>query len=341
MLVFLFVMNIIKEEYIMKKVFLSLPMSSQEDEQVLQHIESMKEAWLSFYTEDTTEFVESFVNNLSRDYYVNSDHYSIACLGTALIKLAECDIIFIGEGWKNSRGCTLEHEVAKAYGLEIYFESKDNSEESEEDTTDLQEYKDSLAATLANFQNNVDAYMAKKKEENRLWFENKEAIFKQVMEESTPEAVLSVVEEVIPEVKIRYFHDKYGDYPEIEAYNGNFMDIALPEDTVIPTKGYALVNLGFATELPEGYWAQLVPRSSTFKKYGLILTNSFGVIDTSYKGDGDEWMACLYNMYGKDAVLPKGTRIMQFRVVKDNPVNFNKVEHLGNPDRGGFGSTGN
>lgn len=325
----------------MKKVFLSLPMSSQEDEQVLQHIESMKEAWLSFYTEDTTEFVESFVNNLSRDYYVNSDHYSIACLGTALIKLAECDIIFIGEGWKNSRGCTLEHEVAKAYGLEIYFESEGNSEETEDDTPDLQEYKDSLAATLANFQNDVDAYMAKKKEENRLWFENKEAIFKQVMEESTPEAVLPVVEEVVPEVKIRYFHDKYGDYPEIEAYNGNFMDIALPEDTVIPTKGYALVNLGFATELPEGYWAQLVPRSSTFKKYGLILTNSFGVIDTSYKGDGDEWKACLYNMYGKDAVLPKGTRIMQFRVVKDNPVNFNKVEHLGNPDRGGFGSTGN
>jgi len=326
----------------MKKVFLSLPMSSQEDEQVLQHIESMKEAWLSFYTEDTTEFVDSFVNNLSRDYYVNSDHYSIACLGTALIKLAECDIIFIGEGWKNSRGCTLEHEVAKSYGLEIYFEGEDNSEETEEDDTpDLQEYKDSLATTLANFQNDVDTYMAKKKEENRLWFENKEAIFKQVMEESTPETVLSVVEEVVPEVKIRYFHDKYGDYPEIEAYNGNFMDIALPEDTVIPTKGYALVNLGFATELPEGYWAQLVPRSSTFKKYGLILTNSFGVIDTSYKGDGDEWKACLYNMYGKDAVLPKGTRIMQFRVVKDNPVNFNKVEHLGNPDRGGFGSTGN
>ena len=340
------------------KLFLSLPMSSQTDEQVVEHIKTMQCAWYNFVEsqisseseEDNdhdffkeTTFVDSFTNNLNCDYYKNRDHYSIACLGTALIKLAECDAIFIGSGWKNSRGCKLEYEVAKAYHLDIYFENADDvpDEETEDEDQELKEYKESLASTLATFQNDVDAYMAKKKEENRLWFENKEAIFKQVMEESTPEAVLPVVEEVIPEVKIRYFHDKYGDYPEIEAYNGNFMDIALPEDTVIPTKGYALVNLGFATELPEGYWAQLVPRSSTFKKYGLILTNSFGVIDTSYKGDGDEWMACLYNMYGKDAVLPKGTRIMQFRVVKDHPVNFNKVEHLGNPDRGGFGSTGN
>ena len=321
----------------MKKVFLSLPMSSQTDEQVLQHIESMKQTWNEFANEDYM-FVDSFINNLSEDYYTNRDHYNCACLGTALIKLAECDAIFMGIGWANSRGCKLEYMTAQSYGIKVYFENGPDSDHAKE----MEEYKNSIIKTIANFEDDVNKYIQEKKEENKLIRENMEEILRQAKMETPkePEAVLPVIEEVIPEVKIRYFHEKYGDYPEIEQ-KGNFIDICLPEDTTISAKGYGLINLGIATELPDGYWAQLVPRSSTFKKYGLILTNSFGVIDTEYKGDGDEWMAMMYNMYGKDAVLPKGTRILQFRIVKDHPVKFDKVDHLGNADRGGFGSTGN
>ena len=83
---------------------------------------------------------------------------------------------------------------------------------------------------------------------------------------------------------------------------------------------------------------QLVPRSSTFKKYGIIQTNSFGVIDTSYCGDNDIVMLPVYAT--RNTVIPKGERICQFRLVRDIPFSIKSVDKLEGPDRGGFGSTG-
>ena len=91
--------------------------------------------------------------------------------------------------------------------------------------------------------------------------------------------------------------------------------------------------------LPDGYEANIVPRSSTFKNYGILQTNSFAVIDNSYSGDNDMWMLPVYAT--RDTVINKNDRICQFRINKKQPtLKFDIVEHLNENDRGGFGSTG-
>lgn len=99
------------------------------------------------------------------------------------------------------------------------------------------------------------------------------------------------------------------------------------------------MNFGVAMELPSGYEAHLAPRSSTFQHTGLILTNGVGVIDNSYNGDNDYWGAKFYAV--RDGVITEGQRLCQFRLMENQPeLTFTEVHHLGNEDRGGYGSTG-
>ena len=92
-------------------------------------------------------------------------------------------------------------------------------------------------------------------------------------------------------------------------------------------------------KLPEGYEAHVVPRSSTFKNFGVIMTNSVGIIDNSYCGDGDQWYFPALAI--RDTVIHKNDRICQFRIMKNQPViEFDEAEHLEFGNRGGFGSTG-
>ena len=92
-------------------------------------------------------------------------------------------------------------------------------------------------------------------------------------------------------------------------------------------------------QIPKGYEALMVPRSSTFKHFGIIQTNSMGVIDESYCGDNDQWHFPAYAL--RDTVIHVNDRICQFRIIKHQPeIEFQKVETLGNIDRGGIGSTG-
>jgi len=99
------------------------------------------------------------------------------------------------------------------------------------------------------------------------------------------------------------------------------------------------VSLGFAAELPKGYHAQVVARSSTRKHFGVMLTNAIGIIDESYMGDNDIWKAEFISV--EDGEMKRGDRIVQFRLVRNgDPIEIEFVEHLGNPDRGGYGSTG-
>lgn len=120
---------------------------------------------------------------------------------------------------------------------------------------------------------------------------------------------------------------------------GDWIDIITPRQ-VHARKGFLChVNLGIAIELPKGYEAIMAPRSSTFRKYGLLLGNSIGVIDHSFCGDDDEWQADFYAT--KDIDIAPGTRLLQFRIQKNQPaVKAVYVETLGNSNRGGFGSTG-
>ena len=141
----------------------------------------------------------------------------------------------------------------------------------------------------------------------------------------------------IPELKIRYHREKYPDLPDV-VQHGNFIDLYVAKGCNLKAGEFKLIDLGISVECPEGYWMQLVPRSSTFKKYGVIQTNSFGVIDTEYCGDNDIVMLPVYAT--RNTRIPKGERICQFTLVKDVNFNINSVPRLNGKDRGGFGSTG-
>ena len=92
-------------------------------------------------------------------------------------------------------------------------------------------------------------------------------------------------------------------------------------------------------KLPEGYEAHIVPRSSTFKNYGLLQTNSVGIIDGSYCSHDDVWKMPVFAT--RDTVVHVNDRICQFRIVKNQPkISFEEVDWLEGPTRGGFGSTG-
>lgn len=138
------------------------------------------------------------------------------------------------------------------------------------------------------------------------------------------------------EIKIKYFNE----VQEIEALEvGDWIDLRSAESVDIKAGEYKLIRLGVAMELPEGYEALVAPRSSTFKNYGILLANSLGIIDESYKGDNDEWKFLAYAT--RDTHVEKNDRICQFRIIEHQPkIKLTKVESLGNADRGGIGSTG-
>lgn len=137
-------------------------------------------------------------------------------------------------------------------------------------------------------------------------------------------------------IKIKYVRD----IQKIERFNvGDWIDLRAGEDVVMKAGEYRMIPLGVAMELPQGYEALVAPRSSTFKKCGIMMGNSLGIIDESYKGDNDEWHFLAYAV--RDTVIHKNERICQFRIIQHQPlIHLKEVDSLGNPDRGGIGSTG-
>lgn len=139
-------------------------------------------------------------------------------------------------------------------------------------------------------------------------------------------------------IRIRYLSDKIEPLRYIDG-KSDWIDLRAAERVELKAGEFRLIRLGIAMELPKGYEAHVVPRSSTFKTWGLLQTNSMGVIDGSYCGDNDEWRMPVYAT--RDTVVEEGDRICQFRIVENQPkITFETVEHLGGADRGGFGSTG-
>lgn len=139
------------------------------------------------------------------------------------------------------------------------------------------------------------------------------------------------------QIKIKYFNNELPKITKITQ--GDWIDLRAAKTVEIKKGEFALIPLGVAMELPNNHEAHVVPRSSTFKNYGIIQTNSQGVIDESYKGDNDQWFFPAYAL--RDTVIEFGERICQFRIMEKMPeVEFVEVDHLGNPDRNGHGSTG-
>lgn len=137
-------------------------------------------------------------------------------------------------------------------------------------------------------------------------------------------------------IKIKYFRDIE---PIQKFENGDWMDLRSGIDIDLKAGDQALIPLGVGMILPEGYEAHIVPRSSTLKKFGIIQGNHMGIVDNSYSGDEDEWMMSVIAF--RDTHISKNDRICQFRVMKKQPnLVFEKVKHLNETSRGGFGTTG-
>jgi len=138
-------------------------------------------------------------------------------------------------------------------------------------------------------------------------------------------------------IKVKYFTDKIDNLASIKK--GNWIDLRAAEDVELKAGEFKLIPLGIAMQLPEGYEAHIVPRSSTFKNFGIIQTNHCGIIDNSYCGDNDQWLFPAYAL--RDTVIKTNDRICQFRIMEIQPeITFEEISVLSGPNRGGFGSTG-
>ena len=138
-------------------------------------------------------------------------------------------------------------------------------------------------------------------------------------------------------IKIKYHNKNIDKVAAIQ--NGDWIDLRAAETVDMKAGEFRLISLGISMKLPEGYEANIVPRSSTFKKWGVLQVNSMGVIDNSYCGENDIWMFPALAI--RNTTINEGDRICQFRVVKKMAdIDFIEVEHMEDEDRGGFGSTG-
>ncbi len=139
-------------------------------------------------------------------------------------------------------------------------------------------------------------------------------------------------------IKIKYHTDKIDKLTYVDG-KSDWIDLRAAEDVELKKGEFRLINLGISMKLPEGYEAIIAPRSSTFKNFGIIQTNSIGVIDETYCGNDDVYRYPVYAV--RDTQIHVNDRICQFRIQKHQPkIVFDEVENLDGPARGGFGSTG-
>ena len=139
------------------------------------------------------------------------------------------------------------------------------------------------------------------------------------------------------QLKVKYHYD---NLTRIEKFDqGDWMDLRNAEEVVMKKGDFMYIPLGISVEMPVGYEAHIVPRSSTYKRYGIIQANHMGVVDNDYNGDEDRWYMPAIAM--RDTTIPVDNRICQFRLIRNQePLELVEVETLGNYERGGLGSTG-
>lgn len=141
----------------------------------------------------------------------------------------------------------------------------------------------------------------------------------------------------MPKIKIKYHNKNIEKVAEISG--GDWLDLRAAETVEMKAGEFKIISLGVSMKLPEGYEAHVVPRSSTFSKWGVLQVNGIGVIDNSYCGENDIWRFPALAM--RDTVIEEGDRICQFRIMKKmEEAELVEVERMEDADRGGFGSTG-
>lgn len=139
-------------------------------------------------------------------------------------------------------------------------------------------------------------------------------------------------------IRIKYFSDEIEKLSYI-AGKSDWIDLRAAKEVTLKKGEFALIPLGVGMELPKGYEAHVIPRSSTYKNFGILQANSCGLVDESYCGDHDQWFFPALAM--RDTVIHVNDRICQFRIMEHQPViRFEETDVLTGEDRGGFGSTG-
>ena len=140
------------------------------------------------------------------------------------------------------------------------------------------------------------------------------------------------------EIRIKYFTDQIDRLCYVDG-KSDWIDLRAASEVTLKAGEMKLIPLGVAMQLPKGYEAWIVPRSSAMKSFGILQANSIGIVDESYSGDEDQWFFPAYAV--RDTVIHVNDRICQFRVMRHQPeVRFEEREHLSGESRGGFGSTG-
>ena len=140
------------------------------------------------------------------------------------------------------------------------------------------------------------------------------------------------------EIKVHYLSEEIEELRYIDG-KSDWIDLRSARNISLKKGEFCLIPLGIPVELPAGYEAHIVPRSSTFKNFGIIQTNSMGIIDETYCGNGDQWHFPAYAL--RDTEIHVNDRICQFRIMEHQPqFTFEETEKLSEQSRGGFGSTG-
>ena len=166
--------------------------------------------------------------------------------------------------------------------------------------------------------------------------------------EKMDDGTINILNRIGIKLLIRYTDPSFPTLQMTEK--GDWIDLKTAERYELKAGEFALINLGIAMQIPYEFEAWLAPRSGTFKKYGLIQTNSIGIIDNSYCGNNDIWRMPVYAT--RDTIIEKGERLCQFRLIERMGSMFDRkvtrpedlyiieVKELDGEDRGGFGSSG-
>lgn len=139
------------------------------------------------------------------------------------------------------------------------------------------------------------------------------------------------------DVKIKYHREKYPDLKPVEKY-GNFYDLRAAQSMKLKKKKHYYIPLGISMYIPDGYYAEVLPRSGTFKHFKFFVANSMGIIDDNYRSTEDEWFLSVYPT--KTIKIEANDRIAQFTIVKERDINLNECDSWEAKKRGGFGTSG-
>ena len=139
-------------------------------------------------------------------------------------------------------------------------------------------------------------------------------------------------------LKIKRF-DKSLPLPVHKTAGAVAVDLSARTDFTIESHQIGYIPMNVAIKIPDGYFILMAPRSSAHK-FGLTSANGVGIFDRDFCGDGDEYGFIAYNFTDHTVNIEKGTRLCQLLLIKCENFDFEEVDAMSNPSRGGIGSTG-